>query len=51
MRGTKAKRLRTKERPNPGRKGGGATKAAVRESSRSVGQKVQDALRQLGVVK
>lgn len=29
MRGTRAKALRTADRPNPGRKGGGATKEQV----------------------
>ena len=29
MRGTRAKALRTADRPNPGRKGGGATKGQV----------------------
>lgn len=33
MRGTRAKRLRTEERPNPGRKHGGANKPA-RERTR-----------------
>lgn len=31
MRGTRVKALRTADRPNPGRKHGGATKTAVRE--------------------
>lgn len=33
MRGSKAKALRTPECPNPGRKGGGATKVEVRNES------------------
>jgi hypothetical protein len=33
MRGSRAKALRTPERPNPGRKGGGATKAEVRQTA------------------
>lgn len=33
MRGSRAKALRTPERPNPGRKGGGSTKAEVRQNA------------------